>query len=298
MILIFIAVILLLILFAVWLEFIPIRLWITKSVTEYYGKKTRNEIKKIKNKERYYSKSVHLGRWLFYLILLVLLSSSVICFIFGLKSNISNTDIPLSPINSKEKPYILEGVCPGQKFIDMPNKNSWAHEGIDFCTELGFMNGMNENIFAPNENATRAEFITILYRMAGCPQIEFCNSFSDVPDGEWYTDAIEWATANSIVTGTIEEQFDPSGNISREQVATFLYRAMDCPDVSGNLSAFYDGLDVHSYAKDSMIWATQEGIINGIKDGSMTKLAPQDTATRAQIASIILRFNKSGYYCY
>ena len=180
--------------------------------------------------------------------------------------------------------------CPSRKFTDVPKQGYWAHAGIDYCVANGLMNGMSETVFAPNDLTTRAQLVTILYRAVGSPKVEYKATFSDVPAGIWYSDAIEWAAANGVVNGIGGGKFAPDANVTREQIAAILYRYSGSPKVEGKLDAFKDPADVSPYAVDAMIWATSEGIINGIPDGADVKLSPKDYATRAQIATMFARF--------
>lgn len=168
---------------------------------------------------------------------------------------------------------------------------SWYAEAVDYVYDEGLMNGVAEGRFNPSGSVTRAQLVTILYRVAGEPAVEFKGTFGDVPAGKWYSDAVEWAAANDIVTGISAGRFAPMNVITREQIATILYRYIGSPDVEVNLGAFPDGDTTSNYAKKAMTWAISVGLINGIKSGSVTNLAPHSTATRAQIASIIMRFN-------
>lgn len=188
-------------------------------------------------------------------------------------------------------------VCPSHKYTDAPVKGSWAHEGIDYCIAHGLMNGMSDTSFAPAGTVTRAQLVTILYRAANGPYVTFKGAFTDVPSNQWYSSAIEWAAANGIVNGISPGKFDPMGNITREQIAAILYRYNGSPAVSGSLSKFPDSWKVSSYAEKALIWATKNGLINGIATGETTVLAPQDNATREQIAAIIMRFRSGSYKC-
>jgi hypothetical protein len=111
-----------------------------------------------------------------------------------------------------------------------------------------------------------------------------------VPAGTWYSEAVEWAAANGIVLGIGGGKFAPDANVTREQIAAILYRYSGSPKVEGKLDAFKDAAAVAEYAEPAMIWATSEGIINGIPDGADVKLSPKDYATRAQIATMFARF--------
>ena len=139
--------------------------------------------------------------------------------------------------------------------------------------------------------------VTILYRIAGKPEVEFKGSFTDVKAGEWYSDAIEWAAQNDIVNGIGNGEFDLMGEITREQIAAILYRYAGEPEVEGDLKAFPDEAKVSAYAYAALLWATGEELITGIESGSVTNLAPKDNATRAQIAAIIMRFMEGSYDC-
>ena len=151
------------------------------------------------------------------------------------------------------------------------------------------MNGVGDGKFDPEGAMTRAMLVTVLWRYEGAP-MEGSNIFSDVPNGQWYTDAVAWAAANGIVGGVGNGRFDPEGNITREQMATILHRYADKKGLDtskrDDLSGFPDGGNVQSWAKDAMQWVVAEGIING----SEGKLLPQGNATRAQVATILMRF--------
>lgn len=136
---------------------------------------------------------------------------------------------------------------------------------------------------------TRAMLVTVLWRYAGEP-VEGTNNFTDIPSGQWYTNAVVWAATNGIVNGVGDNKFNPDGNISREQMATILYRYSDSQGIdtsaSTDLNSFPDASKVSGYAADAIKWAVAEGLING-SDG---KLLPQGNATRAQVATILMRF--------
>ncbi len=181
-------------------------------------------------------------------------------------------------------------ICPSAKFTDVPIYGNWAHDGIDYCVKHELMNGTGGDLFNPNGTVSRAQLVTILYRVAGTPETEFKGTFTDVPSGQWYSEAIEWAAANGVVNGIGNGKFGPDLSITREQIATILYRYEKEPAVSGNLNSFPDHGKVNNFAANGLIWATQEGLINGISSNGITTLAPQNNATRAQIASIIMRY--------
>ena len=185
-----------------------------------------------------------------------------------------------------------EDDCPSKGFSDVPPEGHWAHEGIDFMVKNEYMNGVGGDKFSPDGIVTRAQLVTILYRLTGSPDTEFKGTFTDVPDGRWYSLPIEWAAANAIVNGVGEGRFNPDGKITREQIAAILYRYSGAPAVEGDLKAFPDEKTVSGYAVDALIWATGLKLINGIASGGATNLAPRNNATRAQIAAIISRFSQ------
>ena len=163
----------------------------------------------------------------------------------------------------------------------------WYHEGTDFVIANGLMNGVGNGKFDPNGSLTRAMLVTILYRVEGSPDVSgYRNPFTDVPAGQWYTDAIIWAAHEGIVNGMSPTTYEPNTNITREQIATIMHRYAGEPAGTGNLSGFPDVYDVSAYALNAMKWAVGAGIING----SSGKLAPRENATRAQIAAILQRY--------
>ena len=140
-------------------------------------------------------------------------------------------------------------------------------------------------------NLTRAQLVTILYRIAGEPESTATNPFADVADGQWYTNAVIWAAENGIVKGVNTTTFAPNDQITREQIATILFRYAKAEKVEGKLAGFPDAEKISDYAADAMAWAVEQGLINGISESDgKTYLAPQETATRAQIAVILMRY--------
>ena len=169
-------------------------------------------------------------------------------------------------------------------------QTDWFYPYVYIVCEKKLMNGVGKGLFAPESSTTRAQFATILYRAAGAPAVEYKGTFSDVPEGTWYSEAVEWAAANGYVKGVGGGRFSPDGEITREQIAAILYRYAGSPKGEGSLKAFRDAGSVSGYAVDAMIWATGEGIINGVGSASGALLQPQANATRAQIAAIFARF--------
>ena len=195
--------------------------------------------------------------------------------------------------------------CPGYAFRDMPVPADWSHEGLDYCIYRGYIAGTSASTVAPTGVCTRAQLVSILYRMQGEPTavrgIELAKlraPFKDVPRGQWYTDAIWWAKLTGVVAGTSATTFDPSGEITREQLAVILYNytqqfASGSLTATGSLAGFPDAGSVSSWARTEMAWAVGNGLISGTGSGSVAYLSPQGSATRAQVAAILMRFEQA-----
>ena len=173
--------------------------------------------------------------------------------------------------------------------------DDWFHDAVAYAYENGIMNGMGEDEFQPNETTNRAMVVTILYRLAGSPDLSNENlgyPFADVDASSWYGDAVYWARLNGITNGISSTNFGPDGSITREQMAALLYRYADFAgyDVSTggmSLSEYADASEISSYAVTAMQWANENGLITG---RTATALAPKGTATRAEVATILMRF--------
>lgn len=167
----------------------------------------------------------------------------------------------------------------------------WFYNDVKYVYEKGMMSGTAADVFAPNATTTRAMIVTILYRLEGSPAVTGTSAFVDVPAGQWYTDAVNWAAANQIVKGTSATTFAPNDSITREQMAAILYRYAQYKgyDVTkkADLSGYSDNGQVSAYAKDALAWANAAKLINGVTN---TTLAPQGNATRAQVSAILHRF--------
>ncbi len=183
--------------------------------------------------------------------------------------------------------------CPGKAFKDLPAAGTWQHEGIDYCVVHNIMNGMSTTEFEPNGNLTRGQLVTVLYRVAGRPSVTFTKVFPDVAAGRYYSEPIIWAAQNGIVNGFDDGTFQPDTPITREQLATILYRYDGSPAVSGDLRTFPDYADVHNYGKTPLLWATENKLLPGVTEEFAERLAPRTNATRAQIASFIMRYLES-----
>lgn len=167
----------------------------------------------------------------------------------------------------------------------------WFYNDVKYVYDKGMMAGTAADVFAPNATTTRAMIVTILYRLEGSPAVTGTSAFVDVPAGQWYTDAVNWAAANQIVKGTSATTFAPNASITREQMAAILYRYAQYKgyDVTkkADLSGYSDNGQVSAYAKDALAWANAAKLINGVTN---TTLAPQGNATRAQVSAILHRF--------
>ena len=195
--------------------------------------------------------------------------------------------------------------CPGYAFRDMPAPDNWAHAGLDYCIDRGYINGLSATTVDPSGTCTRAQLVCILYRIQGEPKVvegyeldKLRAPFDDVPRGQWYTNAIWWAKFTGIVNGTSATTFDPNGQITREQLAAILYRytAKYAPDATGNAASLADYPDagsVSAYARDAMAWAVGNGLISGIPYGKTDYLEPGGSATRAQVATILMRYEQA-----
>ena len=177
----------------------------------------------------------------------------------------------------------------GTGFTDVPS-NAWYAEAVQYVTEQSLMNGTSETAFSPMLSMSRSMLVTVLYRLAGEPDAGECG-FTDVASGTWYTDAVAWAAANGIVTGTTTTTFAPDAAVTRESLAVILYRYAEMKEQAqgekGDLTAFADGTSVSDWAAEAMAWAVGEGILTG-KSGNT--LDPQGTATRTEVATILMRF--------
>ena len=195
--------------------------------------------------------------------------------------------------------------CPGYAFRDMPAPTDWAHEGLDYCIYRGYIAGTSASTVAPTGVCTRAQLVSILYRMQGEPTTvkdyelaKLRAPFNDVPRGQWYTDAIWWAKLTGVVAGTSATTFDPSGEITREQLAVILYNytkqfASGSLTATGSLAGFPDAGSVSSWARTEMAWAVGNGLISGTGSGGVAYLSPKGSATRAQVAAILMRFEQA-----
>ncbi len=184
----------------------------------------------------------------------------------------------------------FEHDCPSKAFTDV-DTSLWYHEGIDYVLLAGLFNGTSATTFEPNADMTRAMLVTVLWRLDGEPNTAAANHFSDVSAGTWYTDAVIWAAENNIVEGYDADTFGPNDPITREQMAAILYRYASYKgyDVSASdsLETFTDLETISNWALTSVKWAVAEGLITGVSE---TTLDPAGNASRAQVATILMRF--------
>ena len=171
-------------------------------------------------------------------------------------------------------------------FMDVA-ENAWYKAAVDYVHGAGLMNGISNAAFGPDITTTRGMIVTILYRMENTPAVSGVAVFSDVAADQYYTDAVAWASANGIVGGYGNGTFGPNDSITREQLVTMLWRYAGSPESSYALDSFQDQGEVAGYAATAMAWAVEHGIVSGT---SATTLSPADASTRAQLATILMRF--------
>jgi hypothetical protein len=205
--------------------------------------------------------------------------------------------IPKSVIENGTAYVLLDGsatvkVADNSKtFTDVAD--TWYTDAVNFAAGHELFNGVSGSEFAPLNKMSRAMLVTVLHRLEGTPSSTTATSFSDVESGKWYTDAISWANANDIVNGLGDGLFGTNNNITREQMATILYRYMNeqglSVSASGDISSFPDGDAVSSYAEEAMSWAIGSGIITGKDSAEGTLLDPKGSASRAEVATMLKR---------
>jgi hypothetical protein len=170
-------------------------------------------------------------------------------------------------------------------FVDA-NQAAWAKDAIDFVTAREMFLGTSSKEFSPNRAMTRGMLATVFYRLAGEPSVG-ANSFTDVDEGKYYTNAVAWAAKSGIVAGVGDNRFDQDREVTREQLVTMLYRYVGSPAVSPTLSGFNDAGQVSDWAKPAFAWALEQGIIRGRTE---TSIVPGANATRSEVAAMLQRF--------
>lgn len=221
----------------------------------------------------------------------------------AITTNVPSAVAPQKPSGTEkpEQPKGDEPVAPsnpgenaGQTFLDVP-KSFWGYESIERAAQLGYVNGVGGGKFEPNRQLTRAEFVTMLHRMAGKPTASTAAAFTDVPQNAWYRDAVNWAAEKGYVNGTGENSFNPDGKITRQEVVTILFRYSGSQSGAETIftatydSQFADSGAIAPWAKTAMYWAIYNGVVNGT---SSTTVSPTATATRAEVAAIFVRYAK------
>lgn len=206
----------------------------------------------------------------------------------------SGTEKPEQPKADEPAAPSNPGENAGQTFLDVP-KSFWGYESIERAAQLGYVNGVGGGKFEPNRQLTRAEFVTMLHRMAGKTAANTAAGFTDVPQNAWYRDALNWAAEKGYVNGTGENSFNPDGKITRQEVVTILFRYSGSQSGAETMftaaydSQFTDSDAIAPWAKSAMYWAIYNGVVNGT---SQTTVSPTATATRAEVAAIFVRYAK------
>ena len=181
--------------------------------------------------------------------------------------------------------------------FDDVKASDWFAPYVEYVVDNGLFSGTEEDAFEPDSPMSRAMMVTVLWRVAGKPDPgEAVNPFSDVADNSWFAIPVVWGSDQKVVNGVSQTRFDPNGNVTREQVATLLYRFAATQgmntEAGADLSAFPDAGKVSGYAQDAMAWAVAQGLITGSNEGDAILLNPQGNATRAQVATIFMRYNE------
>ena len=193
---------------------------------------------------------------------------------------------------------IPAGSCPSAGFTDVPGEGNWAHAGIDYCVASGLMSGVGGNLFAPKMTTTRAQIVQILYNLKGEPKVSGTMPFTDLTQN-WYKDAVLWAYQTGVVSGTSATTFAPDLPVTREQIAvTLMGYAEKVLGVTrtwapADLSVYPDAGSVSDWAKDALADAVTLGLISGASNDGQTLLNPQGSATREQVATILMAFCKN-----
>ncbi len=193
---------------------------------------------------------------------------------------------------------IPAGGCPSAGFTDVPDEDNWAHAGIDYCVANGLMSGIGNDLFGPKLTTTRAQIVQILYNLEGEPKVSGTTPFTDLTQ-DWYQDAILWAYQTGVVAGTSSTTFEPDRPVTREQIAVILMEYMtrvlklERTWTPADLSVFPDAGSVSGWAKDALADAVALGLISGASNGGQTLLEPQGSATREQVATILMEFCKN-----
>ncbi|MBR2577080.1 MAG: S-layer homology domain-containing protein [Firmicutes bacterium] len=196
---------------------------------------------------------------------------------FTMGSSEVNVDVTFAPAQGPDRP-----------FVDVP-EDAWFYDAVYHCYDSGYFKGVDDTHFAPQGTMTRAMFATVLYRIAGEPAVTGENPFTDVKDGQWYTDAVVWAAENKIIEGYGKGVFGTDDPVTREQMVTIFWRYNEQPEAEdADLSGFTDADQISSWAEDAFAWAVEAGVISGKGNGV---LDPKGTATRAEVSQIVTNYD-------
>lgn len=218
------------------------------------------------------------------------------------------TDLPGGITDPGQNPSVPSDPAqqPGTAGFTDVSSQAWYADAVKYVSENGFMNGTEDTVFSPDGSMTRGMFVTVLYRMSGAERADSAAArFEDVPENAYYADAVAWAAENGIVTGVDSSHFAPSSFVTRQQMAAVMYRYdaykngtagnqnVSGSGSSGELSAYSDAASVALYAREAFAWAVDGEIITGIQEGNRMLLRPAGTASRAQCAAILMRYDRS-----
>ena len=207
-----------------------------------------------------------------------------------------NITLTVSPAGGSYVPPVVVVTPPEEEKDETPtiadftdlDENAWYREGVEYVLENGLMKGVGDDKFLPDGTADRAMLATIIWRLDGEQEVDFELTFEDVEPDTWYTEAVRWAASEKVVNGYSDLKFGLFDPITREQLAVMLYRYASIKGIEvnedANLSDYLDSGDISDWALPAMKWAVETGIIKGVGGG---KLAPKNTATRAEAATML-----------
>lgn len=189
---------------------------------------------------------------------------------------------------------LTEGKSEHTPFYDI-SQSDWYYDQVGYVYEKGLFSGMDTNHFSPGSSMNRAMLLTVLHRQAGSPEAGGGPSFADVPDGQWYSQAVRWGAASGVTSGTGGNNFSPFQEVTREQTVTMMYnyavnyKHLDA-GTGADLSRYTDPDRLSGWARPAMAWAVENGIISGVGSGGALALEPQRSATRAEMATMLRAF--------
>ena len=208
----------------------------------------------------------------------------------GAEGDVITLPVTVSSVNyadSTVKAVITLSEANDRPFEDVP-EGSWYYDAVYFCYDRGYFKGVSKTRFAPDGTMTRAMFATVLYRIAGEPEVTGEIPFTDVESGKWYTNAVIWAAGEGIIKGYGGGRFGTEDPVTREQIVTMFWRFKGMPEAeNADLSSFTDADAISDWAKDAFDWAVGDGVISGKGDGV---LDPKGTAKRSEVAQLVMNF--------